>query len=104
MERNQNVAVAVISFFLFLCQVGCQEQKTGEEHFYSGVEKANSGDYQGAIEDYNKAIELNPKYAEAFYNRGFAKGELGYSKAYEAIRKYCHQYIINYKLLDISQS
>ncbi len=29
-----------------------------KEYFYSGVEKANSGDYQGAIEDYNKAIEI----------------------------------------------
>jgi len=64
-------------FFPFLCQVGCQEQKTAEEHFYSGVEKANSGDYQGAIEDYNKAIEINPNKAEAYVNRAFAKGELG---------------------------
>ena len=32
---------------------------------------------QGAIQDYNKAIELDPKYAEAFFNRAFAKGNLG---------------------------
>jgi len=92
-------------FFPFLCQVGCLEQKTAEEHFYSGVEKANSGDYQGAIEDYDKAIELNPKDAEAYYNRGLAKigmgqkdsgcldlskaRELGHSGAYQRIKEYC---------------
>ena len=32
---------------------------------------------QGAIEDYNKAIEINPQYAEAFNNRGIAKYALG---------------------------
>jgi len=48
-----------------------------EEYFYSGVEKANSGVYEGAIEDYNKAIEINPSYAKAYYNRGVAKIGLG---------------------------
>ena len=33
-------------------------------------------DYLGAIEDYEKVIKLNPKYAEAYYNRGYIKYEL----------------------------
>jgi len=33
------------------------------------------GDWE-AINDYNKAIELNPKHSKAYYNRGLAKGEL----------------------------
>ena len=32
---------------------------------------------QGAIEDYNKAIEINPQYADAFNNRGNVKNDLG---------------------------
>ena len=58
------------------------------------------------MEDYNKAIEINPEFVEAYYSRGLAKiglgqkesgcldlskaGELGYSKAYESIKKYCN--------------
>ena len=28
------------------------------------------------IEDYNKALDLDPNYTEAYYNRGLAKDEL----------------------------
>jgi tetratricopeptide (TPR) repeat protein len=61
--------------------------------------------FNDQISDFTKAIELDPIFAEAYYYRGLAKlkldskdsgcldlskaGELGYSKAYEAIEKYC---------------
>ena len=34
-------------------------------------------DYQGAIDDFNKKIELNPDNAKAYYFRGAAKKKLG---------------------------
>ena len=70
------------------------------------MDKAVIKDYKGAIQDFNKAIELNPDLAEAYYNRGIAKiksgqkddgcldfskaGELGSAKAYEAIKEVCN--------------
>jgi len=70
-----------------------------------GLAKSDLKDYTGAIADYNKAIQLKPDYANAYYNRGNAKyylddkngackdyskaGELGYTKAYTSIKKYC---------------
>ena len=40
------------------------------EYFNQGVERMNSGNYQGAIADYTKAIEIDPQYANAYVNRG----------------------------------
>ena len=34
--------------------------------FNSGAEKLGSGDYRGALLDFNKAIELNPEDPESF--------------------------------------
>ena len=62
-------------------------------------------DYSGAIEDFTKVIDINPKNADSYYNRGLLlminnqkdkgcmdlskAGELGLSKAYEAIKINC---------------
>jgi tetratricopeptide (TPR) repeat protein len=46
------------------------------------------GQYQKAIDDYTKAIELNSKNAGAYYNRGIAYNDLGqYQKAIDDYTK-----------------
>jgi lipoprotein NlpI/uncharacterized RDD family membrane protein YckC len=40
-----------------------------------GIAYYKKGQYQQAISNYNKAIEINPRYAEAYTNRGVAYGE-----------------------------
>jgi tetratricopeptide (TPR) repeat protein len=52
-------------------------QLTAEEWFNLGNNKRESGDNQGAIADYDQAIQIKPDYAEAFKNRGNAKSNLG---------------------------
>jgi len=52
----------------------------GEEasgYFSSGSSKFDSGDYRGAIEEFTKAVELDPKAAGAFDKRGNAKMKTG---------------------------
>ena len=51
--------------------------QTAEEYFYRENAKSDLNDYRGAILDFTKAIELNPKYEIAYYNRGIAKLQLG---------------------------
>ncbi|WP_373544255.1 tetratricopeptide repeat protein [Chamaesiphon sp.] len=42
-------------------------------YFSSASRKYNSGDYRGALADYNRAIKSNPNSANAYYNRGLIK-------------------------------
>ena len=42
-----------------------------------GFEKYDAGNYQGAIDDWSKAIEINPQNAINYNNRGSAKDDLG---------------------------
>jgi tetratricopeptide (TPR) repeat protein len=44
---------------------------------HNGTVKNGKGDFAGAIDDYNKAIEIKPDYAKAYVNRGNAKSHKG---------------------------
>lgn len=48
-----------------------------EDSFTSAQAKQAKGDLDGAISDYNSAIELDPKNPYAYYNRGLAKAAKG---------------------------
>lgn len=48
---------------------------THEDYFYYAVNKYKKKDYQGAIDDYTKAIELKP-YSYFYYNRACVKSEI----------------------------
>jgi len=42
-------------------------------YFNRAFEKGKRDDYYGAIFDFTKAIEINPTYEKAYYNRGTVK-------------------------------
>ena len=46
-------------------------------NFNQALEKYEAGNYQGAITDYDKAIEIDSQSAFAYYSRGIAKSKLG---------------------------
>ena len=47
--------------------------ESAQFYYKRGLRKRQSGDIKGAISDYSKAIEIDPTFFEAFYNRGNAK-------------------------------
>jgi tetratricopeptide (TPR) repeat protein len=57
-------------------------ERNAKYYYQSGNVKYDRGDYQGAIADYTRAIELNPNFDKAYFNRALAKHDLGdYSAA-----------------------
>jgi tetratricopeptide (TPR) repeat protein len=50
---------------------------SANDYFNRAYSKAEKGDKQGAIPDYNEAIRIKPDYADAYNNRGNAKSDLG---------------------------
>ena len=73
------------------------------ETYYERAEYKKGSDYEGAIEDYTKAIELNPQFYEAYFQRSNCYGYLEqYDKEIEDLEnylKYKNDSIFDYKLL-----
>jgi len=69
-------------------------------HYKRGDAYDDIQEYEKAIAEYNKAIELNPNYASAYYNRGCANAEMGqYSEAiadYDRALELCPNHFLAY--------
>jgi len=66
-------AAWAIVLLVAILPAGCRDRSDDAEAYCSrGFAHAEKGEYDLAIKDYGKAIDLNPDYALAYYNRGFA--------------------------------
>jgi len=74
--------------------------ETAEEWNEKGISFGMSGEYEKAIECFNKSIELDANYTKAYYYRGLAYAELkqyqeaicDYNEAIKLDEKYTHAY------------
>jgi tetratricopeptide (TPR) repeat protein len=48
-----------------------------EDFYQLGINKAKERDFEGAIENFDRAIKLKPNYANAYNNRANVRHELG---------------------------
>ena len=54
-------------------QVLAQNTRSAKKYLRHGLARFAKGDIEGAIGDYNRALEADPKFAEAYVNRGKAR-------------------------------
>ena len=81
MKRFNMATTMMMLPFLVLVMFGYaeaqQESLSAKGYSDRGVSYFKKGQYDQAIADYNRAIEINPKDAKAYNNRGIAYGEKG---------------------------
>ena len=73
---NQNSGLdekAIGAQFIALANKSLTLKQSAEGYRYRGIGASLLKDYQGAIADYNKAIAINPRDANAYNNRGNPK-------------------------------
>jgi tetratricopeptide (TPR) repeat protein len=70
--KDEYILIPIIVFSI-LC-ISAFGQTTANEWFSNGTALENLGRYEEAIQAYNKAIEINPQYAEAWNRKGYAIG------------------------------
>jgi tetratricopeptide (TPR) repeat protein len=64
-------------FLISYCDFKPTTAEPAQDYYKIGFDKYwYKKDYKGAIDDFTKAIELNPKYAGAYFYRGFCKSKL----------------------------
>jgi tetratricopeptide (TPR) repeat protein len=70
-----SLVLLLIVFIGMLLYLGCattSEEKNVTEFNKQGFDYAKQGQYDQAISDFSKALEINPRNTEAYYNRGIA--------------------------------
>ena len=67
----------ILVFLFVVWPVQGQTPTTAADYVNRGNSKYGNRDFDGAIADYNKAIEIDPRHALAYNNRGLARGVKG---------------------------
>ncbi|HXB40127.1 MAG TPA: tetratricopeptide repeat protein [Bacteroidia bacterium] len=85
-----------LTFYLLATLAVHSFAQTAQEYFASGIRKYSTKEHKAAIEDYDKAIALEPNNGDFYYWRGLAKAYSGsngsalrdYKKAIKKKSKY----------------
>jgi len=73
MKTNYNIRALIFITLFFPAFAFAQ---TAKEFNVSGIAKAKDSDYAAAIQEYDKALQLDSNNATIYFNRGIAKAKL----------------------------
>src|SRR5437016_12409553 len=75
MKRSLLFAVGLL--LAFPLTLTAQRTQSAKKYVKIGIERFSRNDIVGAIAEYDRAIGVDPKYADAYLNRGKAKRAAG---------------------------
>ncbi|MEM9137835.1 MAG: trypsin-like peptidase domain-containing protein, partial [Cyanobacteria bacterium P01_F01_bin.42] len=64
-----------------------EPEASAEDWYLAGGHKSQQQDYEGAIADIDKAIDLEPEFGEAYYRRYYAREQLGDPQAEDDLQQ-----------------
>lgn len=64
-------------FIILLLMISVVDAKTAVDWNNEGVTLERAGNYEEALEAFNKAIQLDPQFANAWYRKGLVLNNLG---------------------------
>ena len=95
--------IKIIIFFCTLFYINNAFSQSEQDYYNQGVEKIKVKKYAEAIITFNKAIDINPAFVEAYVNRGLSKGSLldfiGAINDFETALKFDTENASKYKIL-----
>jgi len=81
MDKKKLAMAVLVMVSVFFCADHIYCGSTEEDHFAQGGAYFIEGDYEKAISEYNKAIEIDPENAEAYFSLGLAQSLLNRNDA-----------------------
>ncbi len=75
--KNMKIFKISIMLLVVLCLAGLALAESAQQFFDRGVEASENDNYDEAIADFTKALEIDPNYAKAYGNRGITYAEKG---------------------------
>ena len=75
--KSDNFAIFLFVILSILFSGVIPSCSKAPHHHYRGIEHFQAGDYEKAISELTKSIELDPDYAGTYYNRGVAYSKVG---------------------------
>ena len=67
---RSNRFLPLLALLLTIAGTSCSNKAS--EYYERGYNRQSNGDFDGAILDFNKAIELKPDFVDAYHDRGVA--------------------------------
>lgn len=77
----KKLIISLIALFWVFSTAPCFAANKSAHFYVTGSEKYYAENYKGAIVDLNKAIQLNPKYIDAYFLRAKAEFDMGNNDA-----------------------
>ena len=75
---RRHLAFLPTAAILVVAVAGCGDKAVeAQADFKSGLKAAAAGDSNKAIADFTEAVQINPKYTEAYFARGLVHGKDG---------------------------